>query len=232
MSPRRFCQRNFGPAFATSLGLRAWISARRPITTAVFDLGAVLIDWDPRHLYRGIFDDEEAMEHFLDTVCTAEWNAEQDRGRSLAEATTQLIAEHPPTRRSHRGLLRPVGGDGWRADRGHGRDRARTRRTRRPAARFVELVGRDVSDRPPAAGVSRRLRRRAALRPRGTDQARPGDLPAARPPVRPSTSPGAVFVDDSAKNVEAAAALGFDASDSCLRRSCARSLLGAVWSRP
>jgi 2-haloacid dehalogenase len=64
-------------------------------TTVIFDLGAVLIEWDPRHLYRGLFDDEEAMEQFLETVCTSEWNAEQDRGRSLAEATTQLIAEYP-----------------------------------------------------------------------------------------------------------------------------------------
>ena len=73
---------------------------RRPdtgesITTAVFDLGAVLIDWNPRYVFRSMFADEAAMEHFLATVATPEWNAEQDRGRTLAEATAILIAEHP-----------------------------------------------------------------------------------------------------------------------------------------
>jgi 2-haloacid dehalogenase len=46
----------------------------------VFDLGGVLIDWNPRHLYRKLFDDEAAMERFLATVCTSAWNLEQDAG--------------------------------------------------------------------------------------------------------------------------------------------------------
>ena len=62
----------------------------------VFDLGGVLIDWNPRHLYRKMFDgDEEGMERFLSEVCTPEWNARQDEGRSFAEATEELIARHP-----------------------------------------------------------------------------------------------------------------------------------------
>src|SRR5262249_29140228 len=62
----------------------------------VFDLGGVLIDWDPRHLYRKMFDgDEEAMERFLTEICTSKWNAMQDAGRSFAEATAELIARHP-----------------------------------------------------------------------------------------------------------------------------------------
>jgi 2-haloacid dehalogenase len=62
----------------------------------VFDLGGVLIDWNPRHLYRKMFnDDEEAMERFLSEICTSEWNARQDEGRSFAEATEELIARHP-----------------------------------------------------------------------------------------------------------------------------------------
>jgi len=62
----------------------------------VFDLGGVLIDWNPRHLYRKIFnDDEAAMERFLAEVCTPEWNAKQDKGRSLADATEALIAAYP-----------------------------------------------------------------------------------------------------------------------------------------
>jgi 2-haloacid dehalogenase len=62
----------------------------------VFDFGGVLIDWDPRHLYRKLFaGDEAAMEHFLATVCTHEWNRGQDAGRSFAEGARLLKAEHP-----------------------------------------------------------------------------------------------------------------------------------------
>jgi len=62
----------------------------------VFDLGGVLIDWDPRHLYRKLFPgDEASMEHFLATVCTHEWNRGQGSGRSFAEGCRLLKAEHP-----------------------------------------------------------------------------------------------------------------------------------------
>jgi 2-haloacid dehalogenase len=61
----------------------------------VFDLGGVLIDWDPRHLYRKLLADEAAVEEFLATVCTLEWNAEQDRGRPFAEGVAELVERHP-----------------------------------------------------------------------------------------------------------------------------------------
>jgi len=62
----------------------------------VFDLGGVLIEWDPRHLYRKLFaGDEAAMEHFLANVCTHEWNRGQDAGRSFAEGARLLKADHP-----------------------------------------------------------------------------------------------------------------------------------------
>src|SRR5690349_19721679 len=62
----------------------------------VFDLGGVLIDWDPRHLYRKLFaGDEAAMEHFLATVCTHEWNRGQDAGRTFADGARLLKSEHP-----------------------------------------------------------------------------------------------------------------------------------------
>src|SRR5947209_18834680 len=64
----------------------------------VFDLGGVLIDWDPRHLYRKLFaGDEAAMEQLLATVCTHEWNRGQDAGRSFAEGARLLKTEHPDT---------------------------------------------------------------------------------------------------------------------------------------
>jgi 2-haloacid dehalogenase len=61
----------------------------------VFDLGGVLIEWDPRHLYRKLLADEAAVEEFLATVCTPEWNAEQDRGRPFAEGVAELVERHP-----------------------------------------------------------------------------------------------------------------------------------------
>jgi 2-haloacid dehalogenase len=65
-------------------------------SVVVFDLGGVLIDWDPRRLYRKLFDGDAAgMEAFLATVCTQSWNERQDAGRSFAEATALLTAAHP-----------------------------------------------------------------------------------------------------------------------------------------
>lgn len=65
------------------------------VDTVVFDLGGVLVDWDPRYLYRTLFDDEAAMERFLAEVCTPEWNLAQDAGRPWAEAVAVLTAQHP-----------------------------------------------------------------------------------------------------------------------------------------
>jgi 2-haloacid dehalogenase len=63
--------------------------------TIIFDLGAVLIDWNPRYLYRKIFRDESKMEWFLDNICTPDWNEEQDAGRSFKEASDLLIKQYP-----------------------------------------------------------------------------------------------------------------------------------------
>jgi 2-haloacid dehalogenase len=67
----------------------------RPIDAVIFDLGGVLIDWNPRHLYRRLFDDEAEMESFLAEVCAPAWNLEQDRGRPWAVAIAELSARHP-----------------------------------------------------------------------------------------------------------------------------------------
>jgi len=65
------------------------------IKTVVFDIGGVLIDWNPRHLYRKIFSSEEEMERFLSEVCTYEWNVQQDGGKLFSEATAELSARFP-----------------------------------------------------------------------------------------------------------------------------------------
>src|SRR5512138_134268 len=75
----------------------------RAIDTVIFDLGNVLIRWDPRNLYRKLFgDDTDAMERFLAEVCHPEWNERQDAGRTWQEAIDEAIARHP----QHEALIR------------------------------------------------------------------------------------------------------------------------------
>ena len=66
-----------------------------PITTVIFDLGAVLIDWNPHYLYETIFEQEAERTYFLQEVCSAAWNEEQDGGRPLQEATELLVTQFP-----------------------------------------------------------------------------------------------------------------------------------------
>ena len=65
------------------------------IDAVIFDLGGVLLDWNPRYLYRQMFDDEDAMERFLRDVCTMEWHEANDRGVPFEVTCAQLAAEHP-----------------------------------------------------------------------------------------------------------------------------------------
>lgn len=63
--------------------------------TLVFDLGGVLIDWNPDYLYATIFPNEEERRWFLTTICTPDWNEEQDEGRTLQEGTDLLVKKYP-----------------------------------------------------------------------------------------------------------------------------------------
>jgi 2-haloacid dehalogenase len=65
------------------------------IKNIVFDFGGVLVDWNPRYLFKNIFNDDEKMEYFLENICTDSWNVQQDAGRTLAEGTKLLQAEFP-----------------------------------------------------------------------------------------------------------------------------------------
>ncbi|HEV8504071.1 MAG TPA: HAD family phosphatase, partial [Chitinophagaceae bacterium] len=67
----------------------------KSIDTIIFDLGGVLIDWNPRYVYRKVFKTEEEVEWFLENVTTPEWNENQDAGYPLHKATEELIAKHP-----------------------------------------------------------------------------------------------------------------------------------------
>ena len=67
--------------------------AKPPII--VFDVGNVLLRWDPRLLYRALIPDETRLHWFMQNVCTAAWNIEQDRGRSWEDGVALLVKSHP-----------------------------------------------------------------------------------------------------------------------------------------
>ncbi len=70
--------------------------------TIIFDLGNVLIGWQPRALFEQVFETPEEVDYFLQNVATLEWNEKQDAGRTIAEGTAELIAEHPEFEREIR----------------------------------------------------------------------------------------------------------------------------------
>lgn len=67
----------------------------RTFGAVVFDVGGVLLDWDPRHLYRKLIPDPLEMEWFLDNVCTAQWHDPHDRGVSTADSCAALARRWP-----------------------------------------------------------------------------------------------------------------------------------------
>ena len=77
----------------------AWL-ASRPVL--IFDLGGVVLDWNPRHLYRTLIPDETEREWFLAEVCSPAWNAQMDAGKPAAEAVAELSAQFP----EHASLIR------------------------------------------------------------------------------------------------------------------------------
>ncbi|HVU74815.1 MAG TPA: HAD family phosphatase [Mycobacteriales bacterium] len=185
----------------------------RAIDTVVFDLGGVLIDWDPRHLYRTIFtgpDAEADMERFLAEVCTPEWNAEQDRGRTLAEATAILVAKHP----EQAALIEAYYGR-WDEMLGHpieGTVRIAEALKRR-GLRLIALSNWSAETFPRARHRMTFLDDFDGVLISGTVGLIKPDraifnLVAQRHDVDPSR---AIFIDDSPKNVAAAAEAGFDA---------------------
>jgi 2-haloacid dehalogenase len=65
------------------------------VDAVVFDIGGVLLDWDPRHLYRQLFDDPDEMASFLATVCTIDWHRQHDLGVDIQQSCQLLARQHP-----------------------------------------------------------------------------------------------------------------------------------------
>lgn len=73
------------------------------INTIIFDLGGVLVDWNPRYVFNEqYFGSKEKLDYFFSNVCTADWNEEQDAGKSIVTATQELIQQFPEWEQSIR----------------------------------------------------------------------------------------------------------------------------------
>lgn len=75
--------------------------SQQQITAVVFDLGGVLLDWDPRHLYRRLFADRNEMEDFLARICTPDWHRAHDLGEDVIQSCRRLARQHP----GHRDMI-------------------------------------------------------------------------------------------------------------------------------
>jgi len=71
------------------------VEANSPVRHIVFDIGNVLLHYDPETPFLHLIPNEAERTHFLSTVCTSDWNLEQDRGRRWADAEDLLIADFP-----------------------------------------------------------------------------------------------------------------------------------------
>ena len=186
------------------------MEARPAPRTVVFDLGGVLIDWNPRYLYRTLIPDERTMEDFLATVCNGPWNERQDGGRTIAEAEAELLEKHP----RHEELIRAFYGQF---------DRMLAGAIDGTVAVLEELDARGV----PLYALtnwSRETFHHAQRRFRFLDRFRgivvSGELGVMKPDARifrhltetHRLEPAdCVFIDDSSKNVAGAAAAGLHA---------------------
>ena len=65
------------------------------IKNIIFDLGGVLIDWNPEYMYKKLITDQEQRNWFLNTICTSDWNEQQDGGRLIQEANNELLEVYP-----------------------------------------------------------------------------------------------------------------------------------------
>ncbi len=83
----------------------AHVESPQNVRAVVFDVGKVLVEWDPRYLYEKLIPDAAARAHFLTHVATREWHFQHDAGRPFAETSAELIAEYP----EHRDLIEAWG---------------------------------------------------------------------------------------------------------------------------
>jgi len=176
----------------------------------VFDIGKVLIHYDPNLPFSRLIPDAVERKWFFDNVCTSDWNIEQDRGRSWQEAEALLIAEHPGHAENIRNFRRT-----WHEMVPHAYDDS--------VAVMERLIdaGRDVTMLTNFAAdtfAEARARFPFLNRPRGVTVS--GEIGLIKPDhaiydrhaqafgLEPAAT---IFIDDSQKNVDGAKAAGWQA---------------------
>jgi 2-haloacid dehalogenase len=174
----------------------------------VFDFGGVLLHWDPRHLYRKLFAEPDAMERFLVEIGFADWNLEQDRGRPFSVAVAELSRRFP----HHAALIRAYD-ERWEES------------IAGPIEQSVDILAALKRAGYPLYGLSnwagetfRRIRPRYAFFEWFDAIVISGDVGVVKPDpaifrallARVGRPPGeCLFIDDSGANVAAGRALGF-----------------------
>ena len=186
------------------------VKSSRHNLAIIFDFGNVLVDWDPRYLYRKLFDnDEEAMESFLQEIGFMEWNMQQDAGRSFNEGVEELCDRFP----EHCDLIRAYD-ERWEESIGG------------PIWSTVEILDRLRMLGYPLLALSNWSAEKYALISKKymffdwfDDILLSGDLRVAKPDERifqllleriGRPAGECTFIDDSIKNIEVARDLGFD----------------------
>jgi 2-haloacid dehalogenase len=176
----------------------------------VFDIGKVLIHYDPGIPFSRLIPDETERKWFFDSVCTHDWNIEQDRGRTWEDAEALLIAEHPDHAENIRAFRRH-----WHEMVPHAYEDS--------VAIMLRLIdnGHDVTMLTNFASdtlAEARQRFDFLNRPRGVTVS--GDIRKIKPDraiydhhaaafgLEPSST---LFIDDSQKNVDGAKAAGWQA---------------------
>ena len=176
----------------------------------VFDIGKVLLHYDPALPFSRLIPDEAERQWFFETVCTQDWNIEQDRGRTWEEAEALLIAQHPDHEENIRNFRRH-----WHERVPHASDDS--------VAIMEDLIngGHDVTMLTNfAADTFHEARQRFQFlnRPRGVTVS--GEIGMIKPDrsiydhhaatfgLQPSAT---IFIDDSLPNVEGAKAAGWHA---------------------
>ena len=179
-----------------------------PPVGVLWDVGNVIVRWDPRNLYAKIFQEPAACDRFLSHVCTLAWHGETDRGLPAAEATRRLIEKHP----EHEAEIR-AWWDRW--DEMFGGPIAETEAAMEAlAARGVPQFGLTNMAGPvwptiePMAPAVRHLKAVVVSGDEGMIKPEPAiyALACERSGMAPEQL---LFVDDSAANIQAAAELGF-----------------------